>query len=99
MNVFIVCILIVGAFIGGQCVERHFCIPKSNEKLEVYADYFVCTEHLLDLLNKKYDWVDAIDHQGYYETRDEVVFLDYQGLYDAQQRFNKVLEWEDQQNK
>lgn len=110
LHVFWFAILMNIAFVGGINLEKYYwkkaceARPKSSEelleeKLAIYADYYVCTEHLLDLIEKQYHWVDGIDHQGYYETRDEVVFLDWQGLDRAQKQFNKVLEWENKQTK
>lgn len=110
INVFVACILIVGAFIGGINLEKYYwkkaceARPKSSEelleeKLAIYADYYVCTEHLLDLIEKQYHWVDGIDHQGYYETRAEVEYHDSLGIALSQKQFQKVLDWENQQNK
>lgn len=110
INLFVACILIVAAFIGGINLEKYYwkkaceARPESREelleeKLAIYADYYVCTEHLLDLIDKQYHWTDAIDHQGYYESKAEVEYHDSLGIALSQEHFQKVLDWEEQQNK
>lgn len=110
LHVFWFAIFMNVAFIGGINLEKYYwkkayeARPKSSEelleeKLAIYADYYVCTEHLLDLIEKQYHWVDGIDHQGYYETRAEVEYHDSLGIALSQEQFQKVLDWEEQQNK
>lgn len=110
LHVFWFAILMNIAFVGGINLEKYYwkkaceARPKSSEelleeKLAIYADYYVCTEHLLDLIEKQYHWVDGIDHQGYYETKAEVEYHDSLGIALAQKQFQKVLDWEEQQNK
>lgn len=110
MNGFVAFVSIVGAFIGGVFIERYdhqetyHKVSRSDvglleEKLAIYADYYVCTEHLLDLIEQQYHWVDGIDHQGYYETRAEVEYHDSLGIALSRKQFQKVLDWEAQQNK
>jgi hypothetical protein len=110
INVFVAGLLIIGAFIGGINLQKYSwerdyeARPKSSEelleeKLAIYADYYVCTEHLLDLIDKQYHWVDGIDHQGYYESKAEVEYHDSIGIALSQKYFQKILDWEEQQNK
>jgi hypothetical protein len=101
VNSLVVVAVSFACFMGGMFLERYTNKPvnKSHISLECYRDYFVATEHLLDLIDKQYHWVDGIDHQGYYETRTEVEYHDSMGIAAAQVQFQKVLDWENQQNK
>lgn len=72
-------VALVAAVIGGQFIER-MSYRQDRKLLECYRGYVVSTEHLLDLINSKWSWVDAFDHDGYYESREEVFFLDSIGL-------------------
>lgn len=72
-------IMMFGCFMGGMMLERYTNRPvvKDNSTLiECYRGYVVSTEHLLDLINVQWSWVDYIDHDGYYESRAEIFHLD-----------------------
>lgn len=72
-------VLMLGSFIGGQYLERDAWYEQQHSmyvKLEAYRSYVTSTEHMLDLLNRQYNWVDSLDHDGYYESRAEVFHLD-----------------------
>ena len=89
INVFVACVLIVGAFIGGINLEKHHWekgVKARNKMLGAYRGYVISTEHMLDLLNQQYNWVDGLDHDGYYESRAEVFYLDSVALAHEQAR-------------
>ena len=87
-------------FLGMNVAEKTTTITQIDDSQnQIWADHYVCSEHLLDILDKKYHWTDAIDHQGYYETREEVEYHFEGYIKTSQEQFNKVLEWENQQNK
>lgn len=86
INVCVACILIVGAFIGGINLEKHYWMKSRTKVLDAYRGYVVSTEHMLDLLNHQYNWVDGLDHDGYYESRAEVFYLDSIALSHEQAR-------------
>lgn len=92
---------IMAFFLGRATAEQTTTITQigNSEQNQICADYYVCTEHLLDILDKKYHWTDAVDHQGYYETREEVRYHFEEDIKASQEQFNKVLERENQQNK
>lgn len=59
----------------------------SKDKLiEAYRGYVVSTEHMLDLLDHQCNWVDRLDHDGYYESRAEIFHLDSIALSHEQAR-------------
>lgn len=89
MNAFVFAMLINAAFIGGIQLENHYWkkdIKARTKVLDAYRGYVVSTEHLLDLLNHQYNWVDGLDHDGYYESRAEVFHLDSIALSHEQAR-------------
>lgn len=73
------------AFVGGIALGN-YTYKKQEELIQAYRGYVVSTEHLLDLINAKWSWVDAFDHDGYYESREEVFYLDSVGLSVEQER-------------
>lgn len=84
-------VALVAAVIGGQYIER--CSYRQERKLhQSYRSYVVSTEHLLDLINAKWSWVDAFDHDGYYESREEVFYLDSIGLKREKDRQEKCFQ-------
>lgn len=90
------------AFIGGINLEKYYwkkSIKEQEKVLDAYRGYYVSTEHLLDIINNKWSWVDAFDHQGYYESKAKVEYHDSLGIALSQKHFQKVLDWEEQQNK
>lgn len=94
INVFVACALIVGAFIGGINLEKHHWekgVKARNKVLDAYRGYVVSTEHMLDLLNHQYNWVDGLDHDGYYESRAEIEHLDSLGLLLEAERYAKAI--------
>lgn len=89
INGFALCAILLGTFIGGQYVERLSWYDQQHSmytKLEAYRSYVTSTEHMLDLLNQQYNWVDGLDHDGYYESRVEVFHLDSVALTYEQAR-------------
>lgn len=86
-------------FLGMNVAEKTTTITQIDDQNPIWSDHYVCTEHLLDILDKKYHWTDEVDHQGYYETREEVRYHFGEYIKTSQEQFNKVLEWENQQNK
>lgn len=89
VNSLVVVVVAFGTFMGGMMLERYTNKPavKDNSILiESYRGYVVSTEHLLDLINDKWSWVDAFDHDGYYESRAEVFHLDSIALSHEQVR-------------
>lgn len=83
VNSLVVVVVAFGTFICGMMLKRYTNKPtvKDNSTLiECYRGYVVSTEHLLDLIDAKWSWVDAFDHDGYYESRAEVFHLDSIGL-------------------
>lgn len=89
MNVFVFAVLMNAVFIGGIQLEKHYWkkdIRARTKVLDAYRGYVVSTEHMLDLLNHQYNWVDGLDHDGYYESRAEVFHLDSIALSHEQAR-------------
>jgi hypothetical protein len=39
-----------------------------EEELNALREYHIQAESLLDSLDNEYNWVDAIDHEGYYNA-------------------------------
>lgn len=88
-------IMMFGCFMGGMMLERYTNRPvvKDNSTLiECYRGYVVSTEHLLDLIDAKWSWVDAFAHDGYYESRAEVFHLDSIGLQREKERQEKCFQ-------
>lgn len=95
VNSLVVVVVAFGTFMGGMMLERYTNKPavKDNSILiESYRGYVVSTEHLLDLINEKWSWVDAFDHDGYYESRAEVFHLDSVGLTREKERQDYCFE-------
>ena len=69
---FIMMDMIVG-FVAGHSVATSELV----EYLEAYDAYNRATEELLDTLDNKYDWVDAIDPHDYYDSRTKLDSLLY----------------------
>lgn len=84
-------VALVAAVILGQYIER-WGYKREKELIECYRGYVVSTEHLLDLINQKWSWVDAFDHDGYYESRAEVFHLDSLGLKREEERQEKCFQ-------
>ena len=76
--------LFAGMFLERACTNSQ--IKRMDKVIESYRGYVVSTEHLLDIINAKWSWVDAFDHDGYYESRAEVFYLDSVGLSVEQER-------------
>lgn len=76
---------IAGIFVGNPIYQSQ------KTKLDAWVGYYVCTEHLLDLLERKYQWVDAFDHDGYYETKCEVTYLDSVNISRAYRQYQICL--------
>jgi hypothetical protein len=81
--------LFAGMFLERACTNSQ--IKRMNNVIEAYRGYVVSTEHLLDLINAKWSWVDAFDHDGYYESRAEIEYLDSYGLLLEAERYAKVI--------
>lgn len=89
MNAFVFAVLMNAAFIGGIQLEKHYWkkdVKARTKVLEAYRGYAVSTEHMLDLLDHQYNWVDGLDHDGYYESRAEIFHLDSIGLKREKER-------------
>lgn len=41
-------------------------------ELDCYENYYENTEDLLNVLELQYNWVDGVDHYGYYESLEQV---------------------------
>lgn len=59
-------ILILGIFIG-LCLG-FIPFSKTYKETKLYKEYYKQTESLLDTLENQYNWIDAIDHYGYYDA-------------------------------
>lgn len=95
VNSLVVVVILFSTFMGGMMLERYTNKPvvKDNSTLiECYRGYVVSTEHLLDLIDAKWSWVDAFDHDGYYESRAEVFHLDSIGLKREKERQEKCFQ-------
>lgn len=95
VNSLVVVAISFGCFMGGMMLERYTNKPavKSDSTLiECYRGYVVSTEHLLDLIDAKWSWVDAFDHDGYYESRAEVFHLDSVGIQREKERQEKCFQ-------
>jgi hypothetical protein len=75
---FIVCSCVaIAAFVAGLKigqpndlqVKNYETLPYKIELIKAYADYYKGAEELLDVLNEKYEWVDAIEHYHYYDSK------------------------------
>ncbi len=55
--------------VAGFMVCQNTNNTRVNNLLSAYNSYNKATEDLLDTLDNEYDWVDAFDPQGYYESR------------------------------
>ena len=60
--------MIIG-MVAGFMVCQNTNNTRVNNLLSAYNSYNKATEDLLDTLDNEYDWVDAFDPQGYYESR------------------------------
>lgn len=90
INSLIACVLIVAAFVGGQCVERSYWKPESQamaKKIQEYRSYYVTVEHLLDLQG-----VDRTIHDGYHESKVCVLYLDSIGIEHEKAHYEIILE-------
>lgn len=45
------------------------CTTRKSETIRAYEAYYKHTEALLDSLDNRYNWVDALDPMGYYDTK------------------------------
>ena len=45
-----------------SCLLNIFCVYK----VYILENYYIATEHLLDVLEDEYNWIDAIDDYPYY---------------------------------
>ena len=50
-------------------VANYNTLQYKIELIKAYEVYNKATEELLDTLDNQYDWVDAFDPYGYYESR------------------------------
>lgn len=89
--------LFAGMFIERACTNSQ--IKRTDKVIEAYRGYVVSTEHLLDMINAKWSWVDAFDHQGYYESREEVFYLDSVALKAEKGRQEYCFKMNEQFNK
>lgn len=99
INGFGLCALLLGTFIGGQYVERISWYDQQHKmctRLEAYRSYVVSTEHMLDLLDHQYHWTDGLDHDGYYESREEIFHLDSVGIMSEKERQDYCLQMNNQ---
>lgn len=81
--------LFAGMFLERACNNSQ--IKRTDKVIEAYRGYVVSTEHLLDMINAKWSWVDAFDHDGYYESRAEIEYLDSLGLILEAERYAKAI--------
>lgn len=88
INAWVATFVACGTFVMGLILGNWF-YKDQIQKINAYRRYCVATENLLDLIENKYHWVDAFDHLEYYESKDEVIFADWQGLDIAQKQFDK----------
>lgn len=91
----IVSVFLVVAFIGGQIVERTYWKSKTeamSAKIQEYRGYYVTAEHLLDILEREYHWIDGVDHDGYYESRECAYYLDSIGIENERAHYMIVIE-------
>lgn len=52
------------AYLMGYCHKEY--------ELYCYENYYENTENLLNVLELQYNWVDGVDHYGYYESLEQV---------------------------
>lgn len=65
-NNIIVAILVLTVLgLAGACLYQ-------SEKIKKYSAYYDATESLLDTLENRYNWVDCIDSQDYYDAVDKL---------------------------
>jgi hypothetical protein len=50
-----------------------------EEELNALREYHTQAESLLDSLNNEYNWVDAVDHEGYYQASHHLNTIKKQG--------------------
>lgn len=71
-------VLFITYFVGNTIVKSvaNAAIEKEKVSLEVENkllwDYYYASENLLDTLEMKYNWVDAIDNYEYYDAVEEM---------------------------
>lgn len=75
INIWAATITAALTFVGGVALGS-YNLKHQVKLINSYRRYVVSTEHLLDLIDAKWSWVDAFDHDGYYESRAEVFYLD-----------------------
>ena len=85
INAWVATFVACGTFVMGVALGNWSYKDQSN-KIQAYRGYVASTEHLLDLIDAKWSWVDAFDHDGYYESRAEVFHLDSMALSHEQAR-------------
>lgn len=85
INAWVATFVACGTFVMGVALGNWSYKDQIN-KIQAYRGYVVSTEHLLDLINTKWSWVDAFDHDGYYESREEVFHLDSVSLQREKER-------------
>ena len=74
----IICIIsIILGMIAGFVAGHSVATSELVKYLEAYDAYNKATEELLDTLDNKYDWVDAIDPHDYYDSRTKLDSLLY----------------------
>jgi hypothetical protein len=50
-----------------------------EEELNALREYHIQAESLLDSLDNEYNWVDAVDHEGYYQASHHLKTIKKQG--------------------
>lgn len=90
INAWVATFVACGTFVMGVSLGNWSYKDQIN-KIQAYRGYVVSTEHLLDLINAKWSWVDAFDHDGYYESRAEIEYLDSYGLLLEAERYAKAI--------
>ena len=85
INIWAATITATLTFVGGIALGN-YNLKHQVKLINSYRSYVVSTEHLLDLIDAKWSWVDAFDHDGYYESRAEVFYLDSLRLHMEKER-------------
>lgn len=91
INIWAATITAALTFVSGVALGS-YNLKHQMKLIDSYRSYVVSTEHLLDLINDKLSWVDAFDHDGYYESRAEVFHLDSVGLKREKERQERCFQ-------
>ena len=76
---------VFGFFLGDSEYRTH-C-----KQVHSLSEYYVCSEHLLGLLEEKYHWSTETHHDGYWETKIESYYLNKELIDNKKDSYQRML--------